>query len=287
MKRNKTLNVYYADVPNMGDILNKLIVEELFGYRVKHHTYLTGQLSAIGSGLGQFTYHGGIIFRIIQRISGLIFPKVSIWGTGFICYKEMDSVFFRKNTHIAAVRGQLSKQRVEKIVGKKLNIPMGDAGILSSFLLKDIPQKKYDVGIISHFKEQNEPTFKLLLENYPNSTFINVRQQPDTVIRQIAECECIISSSLHGLIIADSLHVPNIHIVVTDKLMGDGFKFNDYYSAYGLKHPYLDLNKASFPTLDWIKENYKLTPEMVRKIQVGLIDAFPFYNEDAPILNMI
>lgn len=66
----KSLKVYYADVPNMGDILNKLIVENLFGFNAIRRTYLTGELSAIGSGLGQFTYHGGFIFRLIQKVSG-------------------------------------------------------------------------------------------------------------------------------------------------------------------------------------------------------------------------
>ena len=36
----------------MGDRLNKMIIETLFGYKVKQHTFLTGELSGIGSGLG-------------------------------------------------------------------------------------------------------------------------------------------------------------------------------------------------------------------------------------------
>lgn len=283
----KSLKVYYADVPNMGDILNKLIVENLFGFNAIRRTYLTGELSAIGSGLGQFTYHGDFIFRLIQKVSGIMFPNVTIWGTGFICYKDHDTDFYRKNIKFAAVRGELSKQRIEKKLGHKLNIPMGDAGILSSYLLKEKVDKKYKVGIIAHFKEQEEPVFKKMVDTFDNSTFIDVRQQPDVVIKQIAECECIISSSLHGLIIADSLYIPNVHIVVTDNLMGDGFKFDDYYSAYGLKHPYIDLNKDSIPTLDWVRANYKLTPQMVDKVKMDLIKAFPFKNEKSPILAMI
>ena len=281
------LKVYYAAVPNMGDMLNKLIIEQLFGYSVKRHTYLTGQLSAIGSGLGHFTYHGNILFRIIQRVFGILFPNVYIWGTGFISYNDKDSNFYRKNIKFAAIRGVLSKKRIESIIGEKLQIPLGDAGILSSFLLKNKTKKIYDVGIIAHFKEQDDPVFKRMIEKFDNSVFIDVRQQPDVVIKQIAECECIISSSLHGLIIADSLHIPNIHVVVTDKLMGDGFKFDDYYSAYNINHPYLDLNIADIPSLEWIKNNYKLTPSMVDKIKIDLIRAFPFKNKNAAIFKMI
>lgn len=274
----KSLKVYYAKVPNMGDILNVMIIEDLFGYKVERRTYLTGELAAIGSGLGQFTLRSNPLFALAERVLGVLFPKVAVWGMGFICYKQQDTPFYRKQMRFAAVRGQLSKARVEKILGRKLDIPMGDAGILSSYLLKEKVEKKYKVGIIAHFKEQDEPVFAQLVSAYENSTYIDVRQHPSVVIKQIAECECIISSSLHGLIIADSLGIPNIHIVVSDKLLGDGFKFDDYYSAYGLKHPYLDLKKDSFPTLEWVKENYKLTTEMVDAKKRDMIRSFPFEN---------
>ena len=275
-KQSKKLNVYYAKVPNMGDMLNVILIEELFGYKVKRHTFLTGQLSAIGSGLGQFTLKENFFYASIERIIGLIFPKVYIWGTGFISYKEKDTPFYRRKMNFCAVRGELSKKRVEKLIGKKLNIPTGDAGILSSFLLKKDVNKKYKIGIIAHFKEQDEPIFKKLLNNYEQSTYIDVRQHPSIVIKQIAECETIISSSLHGLIIADSLHIPNIHIVVSNKLLGDGFKFDDYYSAYGLKHPYLDLKKDSFPTIEWIIKHYPITKQMVENKKQNMLKAFPF-----------
>lgn len=284
---NKVLNVYYANVPNMGDVLNAMVIEELFGFRVKRHTYLTGELSAIGSGLGQFTLHGNFAFQLLQRCFGLLFPSVSIWGTGFICYKKEDTKLYRKKIYFAAVRGLLSKNRVEKLIGHKLDIPMGDAGILSSFLIKAPIVKKYKVGIISHFKEQDDPIWEKLLSHYDNSTYIDVCQHPSVVIPQIAECEYIISSSLHGLIIADSFHIPNIHIVVTDKLLGDGFKFDDYYSAYGIKHSFLDMKKDDFPTLEWIDDNYRLASEKVEKTKMELINAFPFKNEKAPIMSMI
>lgn len=271
-----SLNVYYAKVPNMGDLLNVAIIERLFGYKVHRHTFLTGELSAIGSGLGQFTLRDNPFVAMAERISGFLFPTVTIWGTGFVCYKQKDTPFYRRNMKFAAVRGELSKKRVENILGRKMDIPTGDAGILASYLLPEPVEKKYSVGIIAHYKEQDEPIFQQLMNAYPNSLFIDVRQTPDAVIHQIASCECIISSSLHGLIIADSLYVPNIHIKVSDKLLGDGFKFDDYYSAYGLEHPMLDLNKEDMPTLEWVKAHYPITKEMVDTMKQDMIQAFPF-----------
>lgn len=272
----KTLNVYYAKVPNMGDLLNVMIIEQLFGYRVKRHTFLTGELSAIGSGLGQFTLRENPLLACAERIAGKLFPTVTIWGSGFVCYKEEDTPFYRKDMRFAAVRGELSKARVEKILGKKLDIPTGDAGILASYLLKEPVEKKYKTGVIAHYKEQTDDAFQQMMEFYPDTLFIDVRQHPSIVIKQIAECECIVSSSLHGLIIADSLGIPNIHVKVTNKLLGDGFKFDDYYSAYHLPHTMVDVNKDKLPTIEWINEHYQITSEMVDAKKQDMIQSFPY-----------
>ena len=53
-----TLNLYYARIANMGDLLNPLIIERCFGYRVERCSFLTGDLCAIGSGLAQYKLHG-------------------------------------------------------------------------------------------------------------------------------------------------------------------------------------------------------------------------------------
>lgn len=272
----KKIKVYYAKVPNMGDELNKDIIEKIFGYKVVRRNYLFGKISGIGSGLGNYTLEGPLWKKILKKISSFLSPNVYIWGTGFVSYKEKDEQLY-KNTKFCAVRGELSKSRIEKLLGKKLDITMGDAGILASYLIEDEKiEKKYSVGIIAHYKEKDEKIFKKLCDRFPNSTFIDVQDTPLNVTRKIAECETIISSSLHGLIIADSLNVPNVHIVVTNNLLGDGFKFDDYYSAYGIKHEYVDMNTDDINSLDYVKNNYKITKEMVENKKKEMINCFPY-----------
>ena len=274
----KSLNVYYAKVPNMGDALNKDIIEKCFGYKVVRNTYLTGKVSGIGSGLGNYTYEDEMWKNILKSISGVLFPEVYIWGTGFVKYKDRDSKFYKKNTVVCAVRGELSKKRVEKILGHSIDVPTGDAGLLASYLLDEKPDKQYDVGIIAHYKEQDEPIFKELLDRFPNSVFIDVKDTPINVTYKIAQCKSVISSSLHGLIIADSLRVPNRHIVVTNKLLGDGYKFDDYYSAYGLKHLYTDMNRETISSLEEVVKQYQITDDMVEKKKQEILEAFPYKN---------
>ena len=273
----KKIKVYYANVPNMGDILNRDIIKQCFGYDVTRRSYLTGDLSGIGSGLGHYTYEEENYKNILKQIFGILKPKVYIWGTGFIDKREKDRKFVKKKIEFCAVRGRLSLARVEKLVGKKLDIALGDAGILASYLVEgEQIEKKYDVGIIAHFKEQEEPVFKELLERFPNSTFVDVRQQPMDVVRKIAECRTTISSSLHGLIISDSLNIPNRHIVVTNRLLGDGYKFEDYYSAYGLKHEYTDMRTSTIESLDEVCSSYRVTKEMTDKMKKDMLEAFPY-----------
>lgn len=275
---NKKQKVYYANLGNMGDQLNKLIIEKLFGYPVVRHTYLTGNISGIGSGLGQFTLHGNMIMRCAERFFGMLFPNVTIWGSGFYRYQKKDFKFYRRNTKFAAVRGELSKQRVEAVLGHHISAVTADAGILAPYLFDDPIEKKYKVGIIPHMNELTGRDWEFLekvRDHYDNSIIINVTDDPLQVVRQIAECEVIISSSLHGLIVADGFHIPNRHIIVTEKLGGDGFKFDDYYSAYGLEHKFTDLRKEELPSVEQVIGWYAVSADVVEMKKQQLIECFP------------
>lgn len=53
-------------------------------------------------------------------------------------------------------------------------------------------------------------------------------------IDQICSCEIILSSSLHGIIIADAYQIPNIWITLThQEHPDDNFKFKDYFLSVG------------------------------------------------------
>jgi len=110
------------------------------------------------------------------------------------------------------------------------------------------------------------------------SKLIDLRDEPHHVIEQIAQSELVISSSLHGLIVADSFRVPNLHLVVTNELLGDGFKFDDYYSIYDIPHNYVRFNEindiSKIPEM--ITDSYRITDKMVSEMQRDMIEAFPF-----------
>jgi len=49
---------------------------------------------------------------------------------------------------------------------------------------------------------------------------------------------------MYGLIVADSLGIPNFRMVLSDKIIGGGCQYNDYYLAFWIEnHNYIDLNQ--------------------------------------------
>lgn len=273
------ISISYSNVNNMGDALNKDLIEHCFNCNVIRKSPLFAKVSGIGSGLGTYRYGNDLFSNIKKKVFGFCFPKVYVWGTGFISYKDNEKPFYKKDMVFCAVRGNLTKKRVELQLNKKLdNVALGDGGILASYMINENIEKKYDIGIIPHFREKDEDCFKKLKDSFENSTVIDVQDSPTNVIKKIGECKTIASSSLHGLILSDSLRVPNIHIVATKKLMGDGFKFDDYYSAYNIDHQYIDLNTEKLNSIEEIEERYKVTDEMVEKMKQDMINCFPIKN---------
>lgn len=140
-----TLNLYYARIANMGDLLNPLIIERCFGYRVERCSFLTGDLCAIGSGLAQYKLHGNPLMKLQQCINGRTHPHVDVWGSGFINYDDARGRFFKRDMRFHAVRGELTRRSIERMTGRTLDIPTGDGGILADELLDTLPEN----GMIS------------------------------------------------------------------------------------------------------------------------------------------
>lgn len=276
----KKIKVFYAKINNMGDLLNELIIENIFGYKVIQSGRLDCHTSGIGSSLSSFfppkTKMPPKPKYFIQKLYGQILP-IQIWSTGFISYSNDEHYCVRKVNNVASVRGELSKKRLEGILGKKLDVPTGDGGLLASSLIDNKNEKKFSIGIIPHFKEKHEPRFKELQANYNNSVIIDLTDEPMNVIKAISQCEVIISSSLHGLVVADSFGIPNMRLVYSDKLLGDGFKFDDYYSSYNVESTYFDLKRSGYPKINDVIDGYKIEKAVVETKKKEIMESFSKY----------
>jgi pyruvyltransferase len=109
------------------------------------------------------------------------------------------------------------------------NVILCYPGIIISRLIKK-PIKKFTWGIIPHVFEKNLPILKEMQNNNKNSIIIDPSfNNPLETATLIASCNFIISSSLHGLIAADSLDIPHVWMKISNKIIGGNWKFNDYF----------------------------------------------------------
>ncbi len=163
--------------------------------------------------------------------------KITIIGSGFI-FPPLGKDNINRNVNVLALRGNLSKQRIENALNSSLvNCVLGDAGLLVSKIYPQEYKPIYKVGIIPHYCDKTGFDKSKIYLDENEYKLIDIQQDVKNVVQQICECECILSSSLHGLIFADSYNIPNRQIILSDRIAGGCYKFEDYYSAFGLDLP--------------------------------------------------
>jgi pyruvyltransferase len=186
-----------------------------------------------------------------------------IIGTGG---DKKDYVF--PNASILAVRGELTQNNL-----RLSSVKLGDAGLLMSYVFPQPVKKKYDLGIIPHFVDENDLKIKLWRSRFANEKvlFINPLEKPERVINKIKSCNHIISSSLHGLIIADAFQIPNNRFINRNTMPNDfyDYKFNDYYSSLGIRGTFIEIDGQE--TLEKLIMGTNLKPEnKIRSLTVDL-----------------
>lgn len=279
----KTVKVCYSIRDNIGDSINPLIIEKIIGYKVQHAEWNECETSGIGSGLRRFFMPRREVFAsrdgFHRKMLGIRASQpCQLWSAGFICHCDKKEIAVRTNLQVASVRGVLSKQRVENILGKSLDCTLGDAGLLAAELLKEKTHKRYRLGIVAHQREIGEKEWDYLHDTISGSILLDVTVDPMETLEKMSKCECVISSSLHGLVIADSFGIPNQRVVLTDRLAGDGFKFDDYYSAFGIMpNPPINLKENIAIDIEKIKASYLIKEEWVEQKKEECIRSFSRY----------
>lgn len=134
---------------------------------------------------------------------------------------------------ILALRGRLTKERL----GVVEDVVLGDPGLLAVDLTSKRIKKRFKLklGIVPHAVDYRHPFVWTIARRHPKQVaVVNVQRSVRHVIQQIQQCEHILSSSLHGVVVADALDIPSRWTILSDRVIGKGFKFRDYYSAFGV-----------------------------------------------------
>ncbi len=263
------LSITYVDIPNMGDQLNKLIIKELYHKETYNEAVSYSNMTGIGSLMEA-------LFCENECADEVDYP-IYVWGTGFNCDVSLHGKKpVRKNIKYCCVRGYDSKKKLEDYYGEAIKCSVGDPGLLAYYLQEANITKRFSIGIIPHWRENELSIVNDLYRNYANPLLINLRNPPELVLHQIAECETIITSSLHGAVVADAFGIPNVLVKVSDMPSTDGFKYGDYYSVFG-QHGYrLDLRLTDLPSIENIRKNYSIEYSIVKKVAKDIYDSFPY-----------
>lgn len=215
---NQIKVVYWDSNNNWGDALNGYLCEKISGKQIiKTSTDILDST---------FRY-----YCIGSRLESPKSPNYEVWGAGFI--KEVSKVV-HKPRKVHAIRGKLSR---EIYLQNNIECPeiYGDPAMLLKYYYNPVVKKKYDVGIIPHYVDQGSQWVSTVTKHNKNIKIINVLSDTEDFVNQVKQCNIILSSTLHGIICADTYNIPGYWIELSDRVVGNGFKFRDYFTSVDRK----------------------------------------------------
>lgn len=226
---------------NIGDYLSYFVVE------------YAKSINGITGNKAKKTKH----LYAVGSILDFGYQNATVWGSGLI--REKKNFRWRKirKLDIRSVRGPETR-RVLMENGYQCPEVYGDPAILTPLLYtpKNI-EKTYEYKVIPHYS---------LPKAAENNLGPVVGDDWTVFIDQLLEAKLIISSSLHGIILAESYGIPAIMLKPGTL---DLFKYRDYYYSTG---------RYEFPIADSVEEALKMQPAPlpdIRAMQKTILDCFP------------
>lgn len=194
---------------NFGDALNPLIasLSGATGVEWVPHTYPREHYLVIGS--------------IVQKANA----HSIIWGSGFI---DSHLTPYRKPRAVLGVRGPLTRRRLLDL-GVSCPPVYGDPALLMPDYYAPTTRPQYELGIVAHYSDKSNAFFR---QNFDERVLVIDTEQPscEAFVRDVLSCKRIVSSSLHGLIVADAYGLPNARVAFSRRsVFGGDFKFFDYF----------------------------------------------------------
>ena len=244
------------NVNNIGDLLSIVIVDYLLkenNIDINCQTNKTRHLYAIGSIL-------------------LGFQDSVIWGSGFgrdiskdkflKLYKAIHRT--RHRVDIRALRGPETLRIIKEMIPshKLSNTRFGDPACLLPLYYKKAPKGTKEFIVVPHYSQ-----YEKYCKKYDAiGTFTSDWKD---FVEKILEAKLVISSSLHGIIIAEVYGIPAV--MLRDSSSGDITKFKDWYYT---------TERYNFPIAHTVEEAKKIKPllldnKVLEKMQKDLIASFP------------
>lgn len=201
---------------NWGDVVGGDIAQHVSGLSIEVTTdpYAGGKVLAIGS------------------VMDFAFPGDIVWGAG--CIRAKSTGHAGRRLDVRAVRGPETRLAMQK-AGYDVPAVFGDPALFYPEIKPREGHKQEACwGIVPHYTDVDHP----VLEKWAQSgaVIIDICAGVNAFIEQLLSVDRIVSSSLHGLIMADAYGIPNARVTFHDRLFGGDFKFRDYAKSIGREH---------------------------------------------------
>ena len=242
---------------NLGDYLSEVIVMYMLNKSkidINIPVATTKHLYAVGS------------------IISFGFQNATVWGSGL--KKDVkktpinnvyDKVNYRlsklRNLDIRCVRGPETR-RVLKKLGFKCPEVYGDPAVLMPILYRpELAVKTREYSVVRHWSDNSLADNIIPIRTTDYKGFIDA----------VVSSEKIVSSSLHGIILAEAYGVPAVLYIPPEcKNELDEFKYRDYYYSTG---------RYKFPIASSVSDALNTTPCVLPeldKLRDNLLKTFPY-----------
>jgi hypothetical protein len=226
----KRVKMFWWEQPhpgNFGDVLSPYLIEKLTNIPPKFVGRAEGLL-AIGS--------------IIKWAS----DNSHVWGSG----TSSKDIPLPKGAKYHAVRGPYTRNEVLKNGGECPEVYGDPAWLLPAVVEKSTCDGS--TGLVLHYiHEDGDIKVESGIKRIPIKR-VGIQEIEDFLI-EFTSCKRIISTSLHGVIIANAYGIPVIWATVSNSasaIHGDGIKFKDYFLSIGIDENLQPIDLTSYDSLD-------------------------------------
>lgn len=246
---------YFTYKTNFGDLMSPWLLEKMTSRKVIRADTTRPHYVMIGSIINKGT------------------PQSIFWGTGTYgteAKREVDA-----EAQYTAVRGPLTRSKLGAAMGFGIDVPpvYGDPALLAPLYFYPKVKVTHEYGVVVRWKERSWAKAKY----GPGVKLIDfARGDIEEVIRDMLSCRRILSSSLHGLIVADAYGIPNAWLA-SGTPRGGEFKFHDYFaSVRKLRTVQVFDPAAQEVTADLLRDSLEFDGRLIDFNYRTLLDACPF-----------
>ena len=203
----------FSEVQNVGDVLSARVVAHVSNLEVRP--------------IGEAAFDGANLIAA-GSIAHWSDSNSILWGCGLVNdWIEPNGIPAR----VLAVRGRLTRDRLTSC-GIPCGDLFGDPGLLLPEFITPSP-RKHALGLVPHYVDRESAFVKECRS--AGVVVLDVTAAPEEFVESLTSCEAILSSSLHGIVLAHAYGIPAAWVKISGEVHGDGFKFFDYYSSLDLK----------------------------------------------------